>query len=79
MSDMAPIYDLVLGQNGLPGWKLDLDILAPGGLLGIGKSPFHGRRRRKADEGCNEDDNNAYYTTILDDVRAKADIGAPVS
>lgn len=35
MSDLAETYDLVLGQNGQPGWKLQLDILAPGGVLGI--------------------------------------------
>lgn len=35
MSDLAETYDLVLGQNGLSGWNLQLDILAPGGVLGV--------------------------------------------
>lgn len=35
LADMPEIYDLVFGSSRLPGWKLDLDILAPDGLLGI--------------------------------------------
>jgi lysophospholipase len=36
MNDLPTTYDLVLGQNGQTGWLLDMDILAPGGLLGFG-------------------------------------------
>ncbi|KDE05419.1 hypothetical protein MVLG_04214 [Microbotryum lychnidis-dioicae p1A1 Lamole] len=62
LNDLGPtdLYSMVLGLNGAPGWKLDLDILAPGGLLGIRE-------------------NKDYYNVILDDVRAKANAGFPVS
>ncbi|SCZ90572.1 BZ3500_MvSof-1268-A1-R1_Chr1-3g02074 [Microbotryum saponariae] len=62
LNDLGPtdLYSMVLGLNGAPGWKLDLDILAPGGLLGISE-------------------NKDYYNVILDDVRAKANAGFPVS
>ncbi|SCV68564.1 BQ2448_685 [Microbotryum intermedium] len=62
LNDLGPtdLYSMVLGLNGAPGWKLDLDILAPGGLLGISE-------------------NKNYYNVILDDVRAKANAGYPVS
>ncbi|ORY80202.1 AMP-binding domain-containing protein [Leucosporidium creatinivorum] len=36
MNDLPTTYDLVLGQNGQTGWLLDMDILAPGGILGFG-------------------------------------------
>lgn len=39
LADLPTTYDLVLGNsNGLPGWKLQLDILAPGGVLGISEN-----------------------------------------
>lgn len=35
LNDMPDLYSLVLGTDGYPGWKLDLDILTPAGILGI--------------------------------------------
>ncbi|KAI5474485.1 hypothetical protein MNV49_003208, partial [Pseudohyphozyma bogoriensis] len=60
MSDLSDLYSLVVGLNGESGWELDLDLLAPDGLLGVG-------------------DNIDYYNDLLDDVRAKADAGFPIS
>ncbi|GAA5918798.1 hypothetical protein JCM1841_002740 [Sporobolomyces salmonicolor] len=37
LNDMTPIYELVLGANNSTssGWELDMDILAPGGILSV--------------------------------------------
>ncbi|GAA5922296.1 uncharacterized protein JCM15063_003251 [Sporobolomyces koalae] len=60
LNDMIPIYELVLGNTPTSqtnmGWELDMDILAPDGVLGISNNKdyyeiLEGQVREKADAG----------------------------